>query len=55
LIVKDWESGGYRAVETGKDTLMWFYVLLMEYLDRDGKVGFDAREYIKSSREYKEY
>ncbi|MBL8020148.1 MAG: hypothetical protein JNM27_10830 [Leptospirales bacterium] len=55
VIVKDWESGGYRAVETGKDTLMWFYVLLMEYLDRDGKVGFDAREYIKSSREYKEY
>ena len=56
LIIKDWESGGaYRAVETGPDTLMWFYVLLMEYLDRDGKVGFDAREYIKSSREYKEY
>ncbi len=56
LIIKDWEEGGdYKVVETGKDTLMWFYILLLEYLDRDGKVGLDVREYINNGEEYKEY
>lgn len=56
IIIKDWESGGeYKIVETDSDTLMWFYILILEYLDRDGKVGFDIRDYIKVSREYKEY
>lgn len=56
IIIKDWESGGeYKIVETENDTLMWFYILLLEFLDRDGKVAFDVRDYIKVSREYKEY
>lgn len=56
IIVKDWEQmGDYNVIETGADTLMWFFVLLMEYLDRDGKVGFDLRSLIKNPKEYKEY
>jgi len=56
LIIKDWENGGdYKVVETGPDTLMWFYILLLEYLDRNGEQELDLRNYIKNVREYKEY
>ncbi len=55
IIIKNWESGEFRIIETGEDTLMWYYILLLEYLDRDGEVGFDVREYIKSTKEYKVY
>lgn len=56
LIIKDWENGGvYRGIETGEDTLMWFYILLLEYLDRDGSLGFDPRSYVKEPKEYREY
>jgi len=56
LILKDWENGGvYRGIETGEDTLMWFYILLLEYLDRDGSLGFDPRSYVKMQKEYREY
>ncbi len=55
LLLKDWESGGgYRGIETGKDTLMWFYIILMEYLDRDNSVNVNLREYIKKTRHYAE-
>ena len=56
LIIKDWEiAGGYKVVETGDETLMWFYVLLMEYLDRDGRLNYNLRDYIKNNKEYNEY
>lgn len=56
LILKDWENGGvYRGIETGDDTLMWFYILLLEYLDRDGSLGFDPRSYVRKQKEYREY
>ncbi|MCB1316832.1 MAG: hypothetical protein KDK27_12800 [Leptospiraceae bacterium] len=55
LMIKDWESaGGYKIVETGNDTLMWFYILLIEYLDRDGEFELNLRDYIKNTREYNE-
>lgn len=56
IVLKDWESGGeYRGIETGEDTLMWFYILMLEYLDRDGSLGFDPRSYVKEQREYREF
>lgn len=56
IIIKDWESGGgYRVVETEEDTLMWFYILFLEYLDRDGRLNLNLRDYVKVSREYNEY
>ena len=55
LIIKDWENGGvYKAIETEGDTLMWFYILLIEYLDRDGNLQMPLREYIKENKNYKE-
>jgi len=56
IIVKDWESGGsYKVIETGKDTLMWFYILLLEFMDRDRSLGFDPRKYIKEEKLYDEF
>ena len=55
IVVKDYEEGGsYKAIATEKDTLMWFYILFMEYLDRDGKFKLDLRDYIKQDEEYSE-
>ena len=56
MIIKDWENAGdYKVVETGPDTLMWFFVLLLEYLDRDGVMKYQLRDYIRGNRTYKEY
>ena len=56
MIIKDWENAGdYKVVETGADTLMWFYVLLLEYLDRDGTMKYQLRDYIRTNKTYKEY
>lgn len=55
LIIKDWENGSYQVIETAEDTLMWFYILLLEYLDRDGAVGFDPRSYVKQEKDYRQY
>ena len=55
LLVKDWEkNGSYRGIETGRDTLMWFYILLVEYLDRDDFIKSNLRNYVKSAKEYSE-
>ncbi len=56
LIIKNWEAGGsYLGIETGQDTLMWFYIILMEYLDREGSLQANLRNYVKSGRVYKEF
>ena len=56
IIIKDWENQGrYRGLETGRDTLMWFYIILMEYLDRGGdEYSLPLRDYVKSGSAYKE-
>jgi hypothetical protein len=54
IMVKDWESGGnYKIIETGDDTLLWFFILLVEMLDRDGSAGMEPRKYLKEEREYR--
>ena len=55
MIIKNCENGSYQIIETEEDTLMWFYILLLEYLDRDGTVGFEARQYVKQEKEYRQY
>jgi len=56
IVIKDWERGGaYKVIETGDDTLLWFYILLLEYMDRDGSLGFDPRKYIKQEKSYDEF
>ena len=55
LLIKNWEDeGSYIGLETGKDTLMWFYIILMEYLDRDEQTQINLRNYIKSTKTYNE-
>lgn len=53
IIIRDYEnSGELKSIITGNDTLMWFYILLMEYLDRDGSLQLDLRDYIKQNENY---
>lgn len=54
LIIKDWENSVNKIIETGEDTLMWFYILLIEYLDRDNELKLDLRSYIREQRQYVE-
>ena len=56
LVVKNWrEKRSYIALETTKDTVMWFYVLLNEYLDINRGSTLDMRKYIRSDVVYPEY
>ncbi len=56
VIVKNWrEKRSYIAIETGKDTLMWFFILINEYLDIARGENFDLRAYVKQAENYKEY
>lgn len=56
LIVKNWrEKRSYIAFETENDTMMWFFVLMNEYLDMDRNNTIDFRKYIKKDVVYKQY
>lgn len=56
LVIKNWrEKRSFIALETGEDTLMWFFVLMNEYLDIDKKRSVDFRNYIKKQVVYDEY
>lgn len=56
LVIRNWrEKRSFIALETGSDTLMWFFILMSEYLDVDKKEEFDLRNYVKHGEKYKEY
>ncbi len=56
LFVKNWrEKRSFIGLETGKDTLMWFFILMNEYLDVDRGGDLDLREYIRKTEKYSEY
>jgi hypothetical protein len=56
LVIKNWrDKRSYIALETGKDTLMWFFILMNEYLDINKDNEFDLRNYIKHAGKYNEY
>jgi hypothetical protein len=56
VIVKDWrEKRNFVALETGKDTLKWFFVLINEYMDVNRGGDIDLRNYIQNAEKYKEY
>jgi hypothetical protein len=54
MIIKDWEQGVFKIIETKEDTLMWFYILFIEFLDRDNELKLDLRSYIKEQKQYAE-
>jgi hypothetical protein len=56
IIIKDWrQKRSYIALETGVDTLKWFFVLINEYLDVEKDEEIDFRSYIKETSKYNEY
>ena len=56
LIIKNWrDKRSYIALETGKDTFMWFFILMNEYLDVNKDSEFDLRNYVKHVEKYNEY
>lgn len=55
ILIKDWsEKRSFKGLETGKDTLMWFCVLMNEFLEIEPHSNFDLRNYIKTEEPYKE-
>jgi hypothetical protein len=56
IMIKNWrEKRSYVALETGDDTLKWFFILMNEYLDVDKKSTLDLRSFVKDQKTYKEY
>lgn len=56
LVVKNWrEKRSFIALETGAATLMWFYILMHEYLDMERGKSLDLRNYVKYTEKYAEY
>jgi hypothetical protein len=56
IVIKDWrDKRSYIAIETGKDSLMWFFILMNEYLDVEKDSEFDPRNYVRHSEKYNEY
>ena len=54
--VSDWkEKRSYKALETGKDTFKWFFMLMNEYLDVERGSDLDLRNYVKRQERYNEY
>ncbi len=55
LLIKNWRERTYVALETGSDTLMFFFMLLDEYLNVKRNADMDFRRYIKSEKNYNEF
>jgi hypothetical protein len=56
LVIKNWrEKRSFIGLDTGKDSMMWFYVLINEYLEIEKSITLDMRKYIKNETIYPEY
>jgi len=57
LLIKDWHKGDHRFIglETGEDTMMWFFILMNEYLDVERDDVFDIRKYVRTDKAYNEF
>ncbi|MBN2040699.1 MAG: hypothetical protein JW864_11685 [Spirochaetes bacterium] len=56
IVIKDWrDKRSYIALETGKDSFMWFFILMNEYLDVEKQNEFDPRNYVQHGEKYNEY
>ncbi len=56
VIIKDWRAKrSFIAIETGKETLKWLFILMNEYVDVERGGDLDLRKYVKHSEKYKEY
>jgi len=56
VVVKDWrEKRSFKALDTGKDTMKWFFILMNEYLDVEKGGVLDFRNYVNETKTYDEY
>jgi len=57
LLIKDWhkEDRSYIGLETGDDTMMWFFILMNEYLEIEREDAFDIRSYVRTEKTYNEF
>jgi len=55
LVIRDWHMKTYVSLETGEDTMVFFFILLNEYLEAERDSGLDFRKYVKTDRSYNEY
>ena len=56
LIMKNWrEKRSFVGLETNDDSLMWFFILMNEYLEGMKSREIDFRKYIRHNVVYKEY
>lgn len=56
VVVKDWrEKRSFKALDTGKDTMKWFFILMNEYLDVEKGGALDFRNYVNETKTYDEY
>ncbi len=56
IVVKDWrEKRSFKILDTGDDTMQWFFILMNEYLDVEKEESLDLRRYVKETAQYREY
>ena len=56
LLMKNWrEKRSFIGLETGEQSLMWFFILMNEYLDGVGDREMDFRGYIRQNVVYREF
>ncbi|HRX15265.1 MAG TPA: hypothetical protein P5123_03035 [Spirochaetota bacterium] len=56
IVIKDWsKKGNYIALDTKEDSLMWFYIIMNEYLSLATSQDFDLRNYIRNPKVYDEF
>ncbi len=56
IVIKDWrEKRSFKILDTGEDTLKWFFILINEYMDVEKEGSLELRNYIKQPVQYREY
>ena len=55
IVIRDWHQKTYVSLETGEDTMVYFFILMNEYLDAERESELDFRKYVKTDRSYNEY
>lgn len=56
IVIKNWrDKRNFIALETENDTLMWFFVLMNEYLNVEREDDLDLRDYVRHNEKYNEY
>jgi len=56
IVIKDWrDKRAFIALETKDDSMIWFFILLNEYLDINRKKEVDFRSYLTKDVVYNQY